>query len=142
MNAETIFERLRHTGTEHGREGARPKMQNSFTQSDAEQSVTQLIVDQLEELVVTIIEEIRERPGVAAAILAGLLGAIVGSMVAASLARRRPAHPERVVRKARGAVVSEAADLAGLALKLLQNPLVRGYVRTAMEGHFKKRFFV
>ena len=117
-------------------------MQDSFTQSNAEQSVMQLIVDQLEELVVTIIEEIRERPGVAAAILAGLLGAIAGSMLAASIARRRPAHPERVVRKARGRAMSEAADLAGLALKLLQNPLVRGYVRSAMEGQLKKRFSV
>lgn len=115
-------------------------MQDSFTQSHAEESVMQLIVDQLEELVVTIIEEIRERPGVAAAILAGLLGAIAGSMLAASLARRRQSPPARVVRKARG--VSEAADLAGLAVKLLQNPLVRGYVRSAMESQFKKRFSV
>jgi uncharacterized membrane protein YeaQ/YmgE (transglycosylase-associated protein family) len=115
-------------------------MQNSFTQSDAEQSVMQLIVDQLEELVVTIIEEIRERPGVAAAILAGLLGAIVGSMVATGLARRHPSPPARVIHKARG--VSEAADLAGLALKLLQNPIVRGYIWSAMEGQFKKRFSV
>jgi hypothetical protein len=105
---------------------------------DAEQSVMELIVDQLEELIVTLIEEIRERPAVAAAILAGVLGAIVGSVLAASLARRRSAGPARVVRKARG--VTEAADLAGLALKLLQNPLVRGYVRSAVQGQFKKRF--
>lgn len=61
---------------------------NAFSQADGEQSVMQLIVDQLEELVVTIIEEIRERPGVAAAILAGLLGAIVGSILAAGMGRR------------------------------------------------------
>jgi len=107
---------------------------------DAEQSVMQLIVDQLEELVVTIIEEIRARPGVAAAILAGVLGAIVGSMLAASLARRRPAHPARAVRKARGHAAAEVAELAGVAFKLLQNPLVRGYVRAAMEGQLKRRF--
>jgi hypothetical protein len=105
---------------------------------DAEQSVMELIVDQLEELVVTIIEEIRERPGVAAALLAGVLGAIVGSVLAAGFARRRSSPRARVVRKARG--VSEAADLAGLALKLLQNPMVRGYVRSAMEGQLKKHF--
>src|ERR1700674_1253313 len=97
------------------------EMQDTFSQSNTEQTVMQLIVDQLEEFVVTIVEEIRERPGVAAAILGGLLGAIVGSMVAARFARHRPAHPERVVRKARGRAISEVADLAGVALKLLQN---------------------
>ncbi len=107
---------------------------------NAEQSVMELIVDQLEELIVTLIKEIRERPGVAAAILAGLFGAIVGSVLAAGVARRRSSPPARVVRKARA--VSEVADLAGLALKLLQNPLVRGYVRSAMEGQLKKRFSV
>src|SRR6202158_129286 len=111
-------------------------MQDSFSQAHAEQSLMQLIVDQLEELVVTIIEEIRERPGVAAAILAGLLGAIVGSMLAANVARRRPSAPAGVVRKARA--VSDVANLAGLALRLLQNPMVRGYVRSAMEGQLKK----
>jgi hypothetical protein len=116
------------------------KMQDTFRQSNGEQSVMQLIVDQLEELVVTIIEEIRERPAVAAAILAGLLGAIVGSMLAAGAGHRRQSPPARVVRKAMG--VTEVADLAGLALKLLQNPLVRGYVRSAMEGQLKKRFSV
>src|ERR1700730_595743 len=120
--------------------GTTPKVQdvgNAFSQADGEQSVMQLIVDQLEELVVTIVEEIRQRPGVAAAILAGLLGAIVGSMLAAG-GGRRASPAERLVRKARG--VSEAADLAGLGLKLLQNPMVRGYIRSTMEGQFKKRF--
>src|SRR5579859_7984909 len=106
-------------------------MKDSFSQSTGDPSVMDLIVDQLEELVVTLVEEIRERPGVAAAILAGLLGAIVGSIVASSLARRRASPPARVVRKARG--VSDAAELAGLALKLLQNPMVRGYLRSTME---------
>lgn len=36
----------------------------------------------------------------------------------------------------------EAADLAGLGLKLLQNPLVRGYVMSALEGQLKKRFSI
>jgi uncharacterized membrane protein YeaQ/YmgE (transglycosylase-associated protein family) len=122
--------------------GTTPKVQgvgNPFSQSEGEQSVMQLIVDQLEELVVTVIEEIRERPGVAAAILAGLLGAIVGSMLAAGVGRRT-SPPQRVAHKAHG--VLEAADLVGLALKLLQNPLVRGYVMSAVEGQLKKRFSV
>src|ERR1051325_10409708 len=82
--------RLSHTGRKASvaRELQADIMQDSFTQSHAEQSVMQLIVDQLEELVVTIIEEIRQRPGVAAAILAVLLGAIGGSMRAARLSRR------------------------------------------------------
>ena len=122
------------------KKGTPTNMQNPSGHSNGDQSVMQLIVDQLEELVVTIIEEIRERPGVAAAILAGLLGAIVGSMLAANVARRRPSAPAGVVRKARE--VSEVADLAGLALRLLQNPMVRGYVRSAMEGQLKKRFSV
>jgi hypothetical protein len=115
-------------------------MQDTYRQSNGEQSVMQLIVDQLEELIVTIIEEIRERPAVAAAILAGLLGVIVGSMLATGAGRRRQSPPERVVHKAKG--LTEVADLAGLALKLLQNPLVRGYIRSAIEGQLKKRFSV
>ncbi len=108
--------------------------------SNADQSVMELIIDQLEELMVTVIEEIRERPAVAAAILAGVVGAIVGSIFAASRARHKPSRPERVVRKARGA--TEAADLAGLGLKLLQNPIVRGYVLSAVQGQLKKRFSI
>jgi hypothetical protein len=42
------------------------------------------------------------------------------------------------VRKARG--VGEAAELAALGVKLLQNPIVRSYVRSAVEGQLKKRF--
>jgi uncharacterized membrane protein YeaQ/YmgE (transglycosylase-associated protein family) len=114
-------------------------MQDTSRQSDGEQSVMQLIVDQLEELIVTLIEEIRARPGVAAAILAGLIGAIVGSMLAARLTRRRASSPQRVVRKARGRAVAEAADLAGLGLKLLQNPILRGYARSALERELRKR---
>ena len=50
---------------------------------NVESSTLQLIVDQLEELIVTVVEEIRERPGVAVAILAGVVGATVGGMLAA-----------------------------------------------------------
>ncbi|MGI9144994.1 MAG: hypothetical protein ACR2IK_00340 [Chloroflexota bacterium] len=112
-------------------------MSDSFSQSKADQGVMELIVDQLEELVVSIIEEIRERPMVALAIVAGVVGAIIGSVLAGGLGRRT-SPPVHVVRKARG--VSEAADLAGLGLRLLQNPMVRGYVRSIAEGQLKKRF--
>jgi uncharacterized membrane protein YeaQ/YmgE (transglycosylase-associated protein family) len=108
-------------------------------ESNVEQSTLTLIVDQLEELVVTIIEEIRERPGVAAAILAGVVGVVVGSMLAAGVGRRRASPPARaVVQKAR--TVSEAGELAGLAVRLLQNPIVRSYLRSVLESQLKKRF--
>jgi hypothetical protein len=110
---------------------------SSFGDSKADQSTLQLIVDQLEELVVTIIEEIRERPAVAAAILAAVLGAVVGGLLAARVGRRA-SPPARVAKRARG--VAEAADVAGIAVKLLQNPLVRGYIRSAVQGQLKKRF--
>ncbi len=72
-------------------------MQDSSSQSNADKSVVELIVDQLEELIVTVIEENRERPGVAIAILAAVVGAIVGSMLAGGVGRTRPSAPARVV---------------------------------------------
>jgi hypothetical protein len=106
--------------------------------SNVEQSTLQLVVDQLEELVVTVIEEIRARPGVAAAFLAAIVGIVLGSMLAARFGRRHASPPDRVVRRARG--MADAGELAALGLKLLQNPIVRGYVRSALEGQLKKRF--
>ncbi len=103
-----------------------------------EQSTMQLILDQVEELVVTIVDEIRQRPGVALALLAVVTGALVGSMLAARASRRHRSPARGVVRKARG--MGEAADLAALGVKLLQNPIVRSYVRSAVEGQLKKRF--
>jgi hypothetical protein len=103
-----------------------------------EQSTMQLILDQVEELLVTIVDEIRQRPGVALALLAAVTGALVGSMLAARASRRHRSPARGVVRKARG--MGEAADLAGLGVKLLQNPIVRSYVRSAVEGQLKKRF--
>ena len=113
-------------------------MHDTFGQSNVEPSMMQLIVDQFEELIVTIIEEVRQRPGVAVAILAAIVGAVGGSMLAARVSHRRATPTKRVVRKARG--MAEAADLAGLGIQLMQNPLVRGYVRSAVESQLKKRF--
>jgi uncharacterized membrane protein YeaQ/YmgE (transglycosylase-associated protein family) len=115
-------------------------MHDTFSQSHVEQSTMQLIVDQIEELIVTIIEEVRQRPGVAVAILAAVVGALVGSSLAARASHRHASPTARVVRKVHG--VGDAADLAALGLKLLQNPLVRGYVRSVVEGQLKKRFSV
>jgi hypothetical protein len=77
-------------------------MNDTYSQTNLEESTMQLIVDQLEELIVTIIEEVRQR--------------------------------------ARG--IGEAAELAGLGLKLMQNPLVRSFLRSALESQLKKRFSV
>jgi len=102
--------------------------------TDVEDSTLQLVIDQLEELVVTLIEEIRERPGVALAIFAGLVGALIG----ARLATRRSSAPARAVRrKARD--VGDAAELAGLGLRLLKNPIVRGLIVATIERQLRRR---
>ena len=84
----------------------------------------------------TIIEEIRERPGVALAIVAGLAGAFVGARLAVS-ARRRDVAPVRAARKARR--VGDMAELAGLAMRLLQNPIVRSLLIAAIERQMRRR---
>ncbi|HEY1294472.1 MAG TPA: hypothetical protein VGJ60_15450 [Chloroflexota bacterium] len=103
--------------------------------SDVEDSTLQLVIDQLEELVVTLVEEVRERPGIALAVVAGVIGAMIGSWLAR---RKRPPAP---VRGARGATrtTGEAADLARLALRLLQNPIVRAILVAAIERQVRSR---
>ena len=108
-------------------------MQDTF----AEQSTLQLILDQVEELIVTIIEEIRARPGVAVAILAAVLGAVLGSMLA-SRVRGRAGAPERVTRGPRA--LSDTTELIVLSVRLLQNPIVRGMLRSAIEARLKRGF--
>jgi hypothetical protein len=113
-------------------------MHDADSQSSVEHSPVQLIVDQIEELIATVIEEVRQRPSVAVAILAAVTGAVVGSMLAARTRRRRISPKSRAARTARG--MTDAADLAGLALRLMQNPLVRSYIRSAVEKQVKQRF--
>src|SRR5437764_6374598 len=105
--------------------------------SSVEESTLQLIIDQLEELLVTVIEEIRERPGIALAIFAALMGAFVGSRLARRMTRRRASAPVRVARRARR--VGDVAELAGLGLRLMQNPIVRGVAIAALERQLKRR---
>jgi hypothetical protein len=105
--------------------------------SAAEESTLQLVIDQLEELAVTLIEEIRARPGVALAILAGLIGAFFGARLASKMSRRRTMATRRVARRARR--VGDMAELAGLSLRLLQNPIVRAMVIRAIERQLKPR---
>lgn len=96
-----------------------------------EESTLQLVIDQIEELVATIVEEIHERPGVAAAVLAGLIGAFVGTRFATRMRRPRVVAPAQRV--------GEVADLAGLAIRLLQNPIVRGLVIASIERQVKRQ---
>jgi hypothetical protein len=115
-------------------------MAGSFHASEVDQSTLQLVVDQIEELLVTVIEEVRERPAVAVALLAAVVGAIIGSMVAARGGRKRSA-PRKVARRVGKQVggVGDVADLAGIGLKLLENPVVRNYARAAIMSQLKKR---
>jgi hypothetical protein len=104
--------------------GAWPtRMRHTGGVADAEQSTLQVVMDQLEELVVTLIEEIRERPGVAAAIGAAVVGALVGGMLAALANRRAAARDPKPVRRTR-----QAGQIAGFGLRLLKNPIVRAIV--------------
>lgn len=101
--------------------------------ADVEESTLQLVLDQLEELAVTLLEEIRERPGVALGIGAGIAGAILGAKFAARL--RRP--KARVPRPARN--VGDAAELIGLGVRLMQNPIVRGLILAAIERQLRRK---
>jgi hypothetical protein len=67
---------------------------------------------------------------------AAIVGAVIGSVLAAGAGRRR-SPVERVVDRARGA--ADTLDLAGLGVKLLQNPVIRGYIWSAIESQVKKR---
>ena len=113
-------------------------MQDAYRGSDADQSTLQVLMDQIEELIVTLIEEIRERPAVAAAIFAALVGAILGSVLATRGRKRAPV--QRVAKRTRG--MGDMADLAGVAMRLLENPIVRSYARQAVAKQFKRRFSV
>jgi len=111
-------------------------MQASYGKAGVDQSTLELVIDQIEELVVTLIEEIRERPAVAAAILAGVVGAVIGGMLAAGMRRPKPVK-HQVVKRVRG--MGDMAELAGLGMKLLENPIVRSYALAAVSGQLRKR---
>ena len=110
-------------------------------ESNVEPGTLQLILDQLEELVFTLIEEIRERPSVALAVLAAVMGAVVGSALAArGGGRRRVVPPARVARGA--SRVGAASELMGLGVRLMQNPIVRGFVLASVQRQFRRRLRV
>lgn len=140
--------------------------------------VFQLVVEHIEEFAVSVLEEVRERPGVAAAMIAGVIGALAGLAFAAARSRRdrRPApirgaastfaawasaldleeksgRVSRVANKSakkanersRGlfddlAGLRSAADLVPLTGKVLENPLVRAYLRNIIRNQVRRRF--
>jgi len=102
--------------------------------SDVDDSTFHLVIDQLEELVVTLIEELRERPGIVLAVVAAVIGAIIGSW----LAQRGKAPAQvRAARATRNA--GDAASLLGSGMRLLQNPVVRALLMAALERQLRGR---
>jgi hypothetical protein len=144
--------------------------------------VVQLVVDQIEELIITLLEEVRTRPSVAIAILAGVMGAVVGAALAGRMTRPRRPAPTSATAEMLGALagtlagavprrsdgsnsaarmasrarkgarqglsgpmsglsgVGDVAELAGLGMRLLENPIVRSYLRAAAANQLRKRF--
>jgi hypothetical protein len=136
-----------------------------------------MITDQMEDLLVTVIEGVRERPVVAAAIFAGIVGAFVGITLARvrrpkrrvpatlgflhglgavlhaveldrrskALSRRMRKTAQTVGERSSRALADELgefyrmADLAPMAMRLLQNPIVRSYVRAAIVSRVARR---
>jgi hypothetical protein len=131
LSAELPGRGLRHTGTTLIAED------HLMRDSNVEPGTFQLILDQLEELIVTLIEEIRERPGVALAVLAAVLGALIGSALAGRAARRGLQPPARAARRARS--LGAASELMGLGMRLMQNPIVRGLVFAAVQRQLRRR---
>ena len=111
----------------------------SMQDSTADDSMLHLVLDQVEELVAAVIEEIRERPAVALALAAGVVGALIGVRLAARRGRGSggPAPVRATRRKVRS--MGDATELAGLGIRLLQNPIVRGLVLAAIERQLKRR---
>ena len=145
--------------------------------SDSE-DLFQRVMDVVEDVLVTLIEAVRERPQVAAAIGAAVVGAAVGAALA-GIGRPKPqpkpkaavsgmvdllagiasaiALEERTKRvsdvageSAKSAAkrsplridlgdLKNAGALVPLALQLLENPVVRGYMRSVIRSQFKKR---
>jgi uncharacterized membrane protein YeaQ/YmgE (transglycosylase-associated protein family) len=70
----------------------------------------QFMVEELEDLTVTLLEELRERPAVVAAIAAGVVGALVGTWVAQ---RTRPRRRRSVTQQLAAELVGPLASALG-----------------------------
>ena len=71
----------------------------------------QFVVEEIEDLLLAALEELRERPTVAAALVAGVVGALVGSWIAQ---RRRP-KPVKVPSQPRAELLAPVALAIGRA---------------------------
>jgi hypothetical protein len=112
-------------------------MSNSFSESHAEQSAIEPVIEQIERLVVAVFDQLRQRPAVAAALLAGIVGAVIGSMLASSFSQRHSSPRERVARQTRTSL--DTGDLVAGAMKLLENPLVRSFLFSMLARGLKRR---
>lgn len=108
-------------------------MNTSYGSSEVDQSTLQLVIDQVEELIVTLIEEARARPGVAVAILAAVVGAIVGSALAARRMRARQTPKKQID------TAFDMSDLATGIGNLLNNPIVRSFLFALVTRVVRKR---
>jgi hypothetical protein len=70
------------------------------------------------------------------AIFAGIVGALVGAGLA-SRSRPRKVVPARAKHAPGG--VGDAAELAGLGLRLLRHPIVRGLIVASVGRQFRRR---
>lgn len=120
--------------------------------SDQYEDLPGLVRGRLTVLATALVEGVRAQPIVAAAIIAAGAGVLIGL----SLARRGKSRPEQVratvfdelaqtgkrARKAgrrRGRVL-DYGELLPLAMKLFENPIVRGYVLRSATKLIAKRF--
>lgn len=136
------------------------------------------LTDALEELLVTVIEGVRERPVVAMALVAGVIAGLVG-IALAGVGRPKRRVPragfdlqglfeamtnaleveqrskrvsrefgragDRLDGKSRGLFsamsdLRSAGDLVPVAIRLLENPLVRSYLRHTVTRQVRQRF--
>ena len=135
--------------TASSNQGANPSRAGEYPRpeelglSDQYEDLPQLVTRRLTDLANGLVEAVRAQPVVAAAIIASGIGVLVG----VSLARRSNSRTERVretldeglesvtrrVRRGkRSGRVLDYGSLLPLAMRLLENPLVRAYaLRTA-----------
>lgn len=142
----------------------------------------QFIIEELENIVLTVIEELRQRPTVAMALAAAVCGAVVGAMLAGRSGRAKPvksaaglvdalgplaaaltrsqvkdvasSFSERAAKGAERASkgvrrtgggpkvrlpgLGSTADLVNLGVRLLQNPIVRGYLVSMIGSRLRR----
>jgi hypothetical protein len=118
--------------------------------SDQYEDLPQLVTRRLTDLANGLVDAVRAQPVVAAATIAAGLGVLIG----VGLARRSGARPEqvrealdegletvtrRVRRGKRGGRMLDYGELVPLAMKLVENPIVRAFVLRKVAQMLAKR---